>query len=440
MLLVILPVDLAMALQPAFPGAEGFGAISQGGRGGRVIKVTNLNASGSGSLTEACKATGARIVVFDVGGVINADIAIRDSNITIAGQSAPAPGITLAGRLFSWPRNKDERLHDIVIRFLRIRPPPTTGYNGDVVQLPNTERVILDHLSMSWANDEMIDIIYSSEFTLQWSTVEESDPHGHGKGVAHNFALLSAYHDSGNVSIHHNLFAHHSRRIPSLTPEAPGKNNDFRNNVIYNFREGLGHDGHKPAGGINMVGNYYKRGPSAWRLIPFNFVEEGSYYLFGNYFEGTGYFNDYRIQDTSLPFWVKEVKKGQVLKLAAKTAFVSTQSAEEAYKSIFLKAGSFPRDRVTLRTFMEVETGTGRWARRAPAKPSDGWFLSGLERGDKQKDTDGDGMPDEWERQNGLNFLDSLDINTALSSGYSAIETYLHERAEQLLKYHIATD
>ena len=202
---------------PAFPGAEGFGATSLGGRGGRVMKVTNLNASGPGSLQEACAAEGPRIVVFDVAGVIRGDVAIKHPRITIAGQTAPAPGITIEGRLLSRPEPW-ARLHDIVVRFLRFRPRPSTGHDGDAVQLPDTERVMLDHLSLAWANDETVDIIHASEVTLQWSTLEESDVEGHAKGAGHNFGLLSAYPGSGNVSILHNLFAHHSRRSPSLSP------------------------------------------------------------------------------------------------------------------------------------------------------------------------------------------------------------------------------
>lgn len=212
---------------PAFPGAEGFGAVAMGGRGGKVIKVTNLNSSGPGSLQAACEAKAPRMVVFEVGGVIRGDIAIKHSYITIAGQTAPSPGITIEGRLLSRPEPW-QRLHDIVVRFIRIRPPPTTGHEGDAIQLPDTERVILDHLSLSWANDEMIDVIHSSEFTLQWSTLEESDLEGHGKGVAHNYGIISAYPNSGNITIHHNLFAHQSRRSPSLTPYVPGKPSDFR--------------------------------------------------------------------------------------------------------------------------------------------------------------------------------------------------------------------
>lgn len=261
---------------PAFPGAEGFGAVAMGGRGGKVIKVTNLNSSGPGSLQAACEAKAPRMVVFEVGGVIRGDIAIKHSYITIAGQTAPSPGITIEGRLLSRPEPW-QRLHDIVVRFIRIRPPPTTGHEGDAIQLPDTERVILDHLSLSWANDEMIDVIHSSEFTLQWSTLEESDLEGHGKGVAHNYGIISAYPNSGNITIHHNLFAHQSRRSPSLTPYVPGKPSDFRNNVVYNFREGLTHDGHVPQEAINLIGNYYKRGPNSEKIIPFAFVPEGRY-------------------------------------------------------------------------------------------------------------------------------------------------------------------
>ena len=416
---------------PAFPGAEGFGAITVGGRGGRVIRVTNLNADGPGSFKAACAAQGPRIVVFEVAGVIQGDVAIRDSNITIAGQTAPAPGITLEGMLYSWPHKENERLHDIVIRFLRVRPPPTTGHNGDAIQLPNTERVILDHLSLSWANDEIIDIIYSSEVTIQWSTIEESDPLGHGKGVPHNFAILSAYQRSGNVSIHHNLFANHSRRIPSLTPETKAKPGDFRNNVIYNFKEGLGHDGHTPKAGINLIANYYKRGPNAWTILPFNFHKQGQYFVSGNYIDGKEY------EDTNnklFPLWLKSGReKGRQRHSAFTVATVKTDTAEIAYQRVLDKAGMFPRDRVTKRTIHEVKTGKGNWSRNAPLKPGRDWFLQGMAKESKKPDFDHDGMPDSWEKKNKLNPLNGEDHKYIMPSGYSAIETYINERAEELL-------
>jgi hypothetical protein len=136
---VLLSAPAGGAELPAFSGAEGFGAVAVGGRGGKVIKVTTLASSGPGSLQAACAEEGPRIVVFDVGGVIRGDVAITHSFITIAGQTAPSPGITIEGRLLARP-DPFRRLNDIVVRFIRIRPAPTTGHTGDAVQLPDTGR------------------------------------------------------------------------------------------------------------------------------------------------------------------------------------------------------------------------------------------------------------------------------------------------------------
>lgn len=419
---------LASDTLPAFPGAQGFGAEAIGGRGGRIIKVTNLNASGPGSLQMACATHGPRIVVFDVGGVIHGDVSIVHSNITIAGQTAPAPGITIAGRLLAQPQN-EERLHDIVVRFLRLRPPPAIGEQGDAIQLPKSERIMLDHLSLAWANDEMIDIIHSSEVSVQWSTIEESDPDGHGKAVPHNFAILSAYPGSGNVSIHHNLFAHHARRLPSVSPGVKGKPDDFRNNVIYNFRDGLTHEGHKPKAPINVVANYYKRGPNANIIYPFQFDPSGRYYLADNYFDGLGVIDDPRITGVSLPSWIRFRKKGRVLQEPIAVAAVTTSTALQAYRQVLDQAGAWPRDRVTLRTLDEVRNGTGRWGRNAPANPDNDWFLKDLSRASPEPDTDNDGMPDRWEQAHGLDHKNPADHNRFMHSGYTAIEDYLNERA-----------
>jgi len=359
-------------------------------------------------------------------------VAIRHSYITIAGQTAPSPGITIEGRLLSRP-DPWRRLHDIIVRFIRIRPPPTTGHAGDAIQLPDTERVILDHLSLSWANDEMIDICHSSEFTVQWCTIEESDTEGHGKGGAHNFGIISAYPNSGNISIHHNLFAHHSRRSPSLSPYVPGKPGDFRNNIVYNFHEGLTHDGHTPLAPINFIGNYYKRGPSSDRIFPFVFHKKGQYYLEGNFIEGFGEFGNPWDRRVRLPPWVQVNRHGKRLYRPADAAFVTTHTALEAYRRVLAGAGCFPRDRVTVRAVQEVIDGKGQWGRNAPAKPTDAWFLDGLLREKPALDTDGDGIPDAWEDAHGLNKRDPNDHNKKMPSGYTAIEEYINERAEILI-------
>jgi pectate lyase len=432
-LFVIVSSSVRGAELPAFPGAEGFGAVAVGGRGGKIMKVTNLNPSGPGSLQAACEAEGPRIVVFEVGGVIRGDVFIRHSYITIAGQTSPAPGITIEGRLLSRP-DPWKRLRDIIVRFIRIRPPPTTGYDGDAVQIPDAERVILDHLSMSWANDEMIDICHSSEVTVQWCTIEESDTVGHGKGTPHNFALISTYPKSGNISIHHNLFAHHARRSPSLSPYVPGKPGDFRNNIVYNFHQGLTHDGHTPKAPINFIGNYYKRGPSAGEIIPFVFHKEGQYYLEGNFIEGFGELVDSGDRSEKHPQWVKFNREGERFTRPAVVAPVTTHRAPEAYSWVLSEGGCFPRDRVTKRTVQEVMDRTGRWGRNAPAKPNDEWFLEGLSRGKLPMDSDGDGIPDVWEDARGLKKRDSHDHTRRMPSGYTAIEEYINERAEVLVR------
>jgi pectate lyase len=433
-LVIILDLSSRVNAEPkSFPGAEGFGAISKGGRGGKIIKVKNLNSNGLGSLQAACELEYPRIVVFEVGGVIRGDVFIRDGGITIAGQTAPVPGITIDGRLLSRP-NPWKRLSDIIVRYIRIRPPPTTGHDGDAVQMPDTERVILDHLSLSWANDEMIDICHSSEVTIQWCTIEESDTEGHGKGVAHNFGIISAYANSGNISIHHNLFAHHSRRSPSLSPYVPGKPGDFRNNIVYNFHEGLTHDGHKPQAPINFISNYYKRGPSSKRVYPFVFHKAGQYYLEGNFIEGFGESGDPRDRSIKYPRWVEFNRYGEKLPVPAVVSPVTTQAAKEAYRLVLSEGGCFPRDRVTRRTVQEVIDGTGKWGRNAPANPTDEWFLDGLLREKPPLDTDGDGLPDVWENTHGLNKSDPKDHNKIMPSGYTAIEEYINERAEILLR------
>lgn len=396
-----------------------------------MIRVTTLASSGPGSLQEAAAASGSRTVVFAVGGVIRGDVAIKHSHITIAGQTAPSPGITLEGRLVARPEPW-RRLQDIVVRFLRIRTPPGHGDQGDAVQLPDTERVMLDHLSLSWATDETVDVIHSSEVTLQWSTLEESDPSGHTSGRRHNFGLISAYPGSGNISIHHNLFAHHSRRSPSLSPYVKGKPGDFRNNVVYDFAEGLAHDGHVPQEAINLIGNYYRRGPSAWRIAPFVLHPQGVYCIGGNYVEGIGYLDQVRSLRRRVPAWLRLPREGALALRPAPVASVETHTAADALALVLAQAGAFPRDRITQRTVRETERGEGTWRRNAPPAPGDDWYLAGLPKETAAMDSDGDGMPDAWEDAQGLHKRDPTDHTRPLANGYSAIETYMNERAAAL--------
>jgi len=418
---------------PAFPGAEGFGAGAVGGRGGKVIKVTNLNDKGPGSLQAACQAKGPRIVVFEVSGVIRGSVTITEPHITIAGQTAPGGGITIEGMLCTKYRIQPA-LKEIVVRFLRIRRDRHFGVNGDAIQISSVRNVILDHVSLSWANDESIDMSGCSNVTVQWCTIEESDKLGHTKPGSHNYGPLFCGGGSGNISIHHNLLAHHSRRCPALIPETPGWPGDFRNNVVYDFREGLSREGRTRMAPINLVNNYYKRGPSAGRIRLFSLVPEVKYHIQGNFVEGVGVIGDPRLHRTKAPAWLQLDAAGEVLAEPAKVAPVKTHSAQEAYRLILARAGCFPRDRLTKRTIGEVVKGTGQWGRNAPLKLTDEWYMQGLAPARAPVDTDGDGMPDEWEKARGLNPRSAADGTRAMPSGYAAVEEYVNARADELIE------
>ncbi len=427
---------------PSFPGAEGFGAKSAGGRGGRVIKVTNLNASGPGSLQAACEAEGPRIVVFEVSGVIKGRIQIKHPRITIAGQTAPGAGITIVGMLMN-PYRIKPNLHDVIIRHLRVRPLPATGKtsSNDCLQLTDIDRLMIDHVSVSWGSDENMDLCNLRDITVQWSTIEESDMTGHVKGQ-HNFGMIMGY-SGRDATVHHNLFAHHLRRAPLCGLELL----DHRNNVIYNMRRGIywhpaKMNQQRPGKGFraNIVGNYFKPGPDAPKtgddldqpLVDATALEE--LYAENNFFSWVG-----RVVD----IWKHPLKQGVLLQYPVRIDTpwpappVTTHAPGEAYGMVLASAGAFPRDTVSLRTVREVRTGTGSWGRHDPP----GSLMEGLKPVKPPQDSDNDGMPDPWERARGLNPQDASDANKTVPAGassgnrhmgYSYIEFYLNELADKL--------
>lgn len=263
----------ALAQAPAFPGAEGHGRYVTGGRGGRVVHVTNLNDSGTGSFREAVK-SGNRIIIFDVAGIIalKSDLKIAD-NITILGQTAPSPGITL--RYYTVQPGSNN-----IIRFLRIRRGQEKNINdgADATWQRYKTGIIFDHCSFSWSIDEVASFYDNNNFTMQWCTVAESltNP-GHSKG-AHGYGGIWG---GKLASFHHNFVGHLMNRGPRFNGARYGwtgytsnkdydtykwkntvqaENVDFRNCVMYNA-QGTCYGG--PGGGqINIVNNYYKAGPS----------------------------------------------------------------------------------------------------------------------------------------------------------------------------------
>jgi pectate lyase len=410
---------------PAFPGAEGWGAYTPGGRGGRIIHVTNLNTSGPGSLQAACSATGKRIVVFDTSGLIDGPVTIEHGNVTILGQTARGAGITIGGK-FAAQSPDSARLSDIVVRFLRIRPEQLSAGDGsdqDAIQFNQVDRTILDHISVAWSTDENIGFYMARHSTVQWCSIEEACTAGHYKGM-HNFGLLCGP-DGGPISVHHNLFANNSRRHPAI---ANGPS-DVRNNVVYNARDGFLHDNPPNKLGFNIVGNYYKRGPSSDKIFPFCFADSALYYLRDNYVDGVGMVNN----PWELTALSQSFSHYCPLGIRSRTEFatppVTTHRSRDAYYLVLERAGCFPRDILTRLTVADVRSRSGHWGKR---EISD--LMAGLTSAAPGADSDRDGLPDTWERRHGLDPGDSTDCGAIIQSGYTALEEYANRLAEALLE------
>ncbi|MFO7974236.1 MAG: pectate lyase [Candidatus Hydrogenedentota bacterium] len=409
----------------AFPEAEGFGAFAKGGRGGRVIAVTNLedyvpgkNEPIPGSLRAACEATGPRIVVFRVSGTIalKATLAITEPYLTLAGQSAPGDGVCLKDHGVSI-----RDTHDIVIRYLRSRPGDELGITLDALSTGGGSRnVILDHCSASWANDEVLSVSGAGQdnITVQWCFITESMNESHHEKGAHGYGTL--LRTDGRVTFHHNLYAHHRTRCPrpGTYGDPPGLLLDFRNNVVYNWRGPAGYSAADPVR-MNYVGNYLKPGPST-RDKTHAFQVGGPATMLcvaDNVVEGVDTKDDWAL--------ISGKKEGTRAKTPFDTAPMPTDSAEEAFETVLGNAGATlpKRDAVDARVVQSVHEGTGAiidsqadvggWPEYAPASPP--------------ADTDQDGMPDKWEKQHGLNPQHPAD-NTADpdGDGYTNIEEFLN--------------
>ena len=418
---------------PAFPGAEGFGSTTPGGRGGKVILVTNLNDSGPGSLREACEATVPRIVIFRVSGLITlaTPIVIKNPFITIAGQTAPGDGICLRNSSFA------VATHDVVVRYLRSRLGDLRGDEEDCITLAHGARnVILDHCSATWSIDEALSLAGDvSDATVQWCLIAEPlNKSKHKKGPHSCGSLARA---NGPISLHHNLWAHCNSRNPRLGDNygrAPYPTYDVRNNVIYDFGaicSGLTQGILK----VNYIANYIRPGPSSKARFPIQVggPSEMLFYIRDNYFEG----NATLTADNSLFFDPVEIGgKRQVDTVASpfKSPEVETLSAEDAYKAVLAFVGaSLPvRDGVDARIIDEVrkrggsiidsQNQVGGWPSYRSKKPP--------------KDSDNDGMPDDWETAHGLDPHNPADAGLDRDGdGYTNVEEYLNSITSKAKHY-----
>lgn len=416
-------ITLHVHALPAFPGAEGFGSDTVGGRGGKVYYVTNLDNAGPGSLREAVEASGPRMVLFKVSGTIKLShhLKITDPFITIAGHTAPGDGITLRGGSLR------VATHDVVIRFIRSRLGSENPKQEDAISIDSgARRVVLDHVSASWSIDEALspsgDI---QDVTIQWSIISESLRKSvHSKGSHGYGSLLRA---TGGVSLHHNLWAHHDARNPRFGDnyfrgDAPTF--DFRNNVIYgwgNMCSGLV-DG---AMQVNYINNYLKPNAQSSEDPPIvlnsKANEKTRFYLEGNVVLGRDLAHANAYFDTSM---VNSAPGYSLASTPFITPAVKTDRAELAYARVLAHAGaSLPaRDTVDLRVIGQVKTGTGQMI----DSPADVGGWPELQSAKAPQDSDSDGMPDDWEMAQGLDPKDPADGTKLRTDGYTELEHYLH--------------
>ena len=409
---------------PSFPGAEGFGSTTPGGRGGKVIFVTNLDDAGPGSFRAACEAEGPRIVIFRVSGLITlaSPIVIRQPYVTIAGQTAPGDGICLRNYTFV------VATHDVIVRYLRSRLGDLSRQEADSITLAaGAENVILDHCSATWSVDEALSLAGNvSNVTVQWCLIAEGLNHSkHTKGP-HGYGSLSRA--NGPVTWHHNLWAHNNARNPRLGDNygrPPYPTFDVRNNVIYNYGEiasGLTQGVLK----VNYVGNYIRPGPDSKALTPIHIggPSDLSFYIRDNVFEG----NTAATVDNSQffePVVINGKRQVQTVSEPFNSQPVTTVSARSAYEAVLQSVGaSLPRrDSVDARIVAEVRRRKGSII-DSQAQVG-GW--PELKSKAAPVDSDSDGMPDSWERRHGLNPHDAGDgVTDKDSDGYTNVEEYLN--------------
>lgn len=421
-------VPAAGQLLTAFPGAEGAGKWTAGGRGGRVIAVTNLKDAGPGSLRAAVEAAGRRTVVFRVGGTIflKSPLRVRQPFLTLAGQTAPGGGITVAGHEFRIEAG------EVIARYLRFRPGDVSGRDVDAVSVVKGRNIILDHLSASWGVDETLSVgPDASEVTVQWCLISESLHRSvHSSGEPHGKGSLLRGRHGARLSFHHNLYAHHADRAPmvqGLDPAAQdplGVRLDFRNNVIYDWGsvaegwEAAGANRNREAAArCNFVNNAYLTGPGTapgWLPVPQFPFYAYRYWAFeelstharahwsGNTCDGQPWKNNDGQPD---PTWMVSVPASVagVYFLAQPAPFENAElpavTADEAVLRVLAGVGaSRVSDAVDLRVLNQVLTRGGDLI--DSQNDVGGW--PALAGGPAPPDRDRDGLPDAWEREHDL--------------------------------------
>ncbi|MGD9929550.1 MAG: polysaccharide lyase family 1 protein [Mangrovibacterium sp.] len=434
----------------AFPGAEGYGKYTTGGRDGKVHYVTTLQDDYSvGSLRYAINQSGARTIVFAVSGEIKlkSNLTISNGDLTIAGQTSPGEGICI--RDHSVVVNAS----NVIIRFIRFRLGDETKTENDAIWGRNQSDIIIDHCSMSWSTDECASFYDNSNFTMQWCILSESLRNSvHDKGT-HGYGGIWG---GKKASFHHNLLAHHDSRNPrfcgSRYSNKPDEEVvDFRNNVLFNWG---GNTAYAAEGGsYNLINNYYKAGPASsnkGRIVQ-PYADNGSnaqpagvygkFYVSGNVMTASSAntadnWLGVNMHSSSFSSYAPGVTLND-LKLTepVNEPEITTHTAASAFAQVLAYAGaSLARDAVDIRITSEAESGIPTYMDGGNGSSNGlidtqsaigGW--SALANGDVPTDTDLDGMPDTWETTNKLNPLDPSDRNNKkLDNRYTNLEVFLN--------------
>jgi pectate lyase len=423
---------------PAFPGAEGFGAQTPGGRGGRVIEVTNLNDRGPGSLRAAVEAEGPRLVVFRVAGTIevNSPLQILHPFITVAGQTAPGGGITLKngpGNLYAPLQIKT---HDVVVRYLRSRPGPSgvppakqDGSNVDALTLADLERdvfnVVIDHCSFSWSVDEVVNVWYdAADVTVQWCIMSEGLHEPRDRKGAGSKGPLFGGKGSGRISIHHNLMAHNVGRNPMI--KATGLVDVVNNVVFVPQTVAAVVDGELGPCHVNFVGNTVIAPNGDGLVYGVQVLGPRPVTLFVQSNHGPHRTRD----DLPESLFVSRRNQGHSRIIADRkpAPAITTVPAAEAYEPVLRSAGcAIPmRDAVDERIVADVKARRTRIVN----DPSEVGGWPNLPAGNPPADSDHDGMSDAWEERHGLNPNDPQDGPADQDGdGYTNVEEFLNSLA-----------
>ena len=423
---------------PAFPGAEGGGMYTTGGREGKVLYVTSLEDTNTqGTLRWAINQTGKRMILFKISGIIalNSTLEIKNGDLTIAGQTAPGDGICIKN--YSTVVKAD----NVIIRYIRFRMGDEKQTADDALWGRNQKNIIIDHCSMSWSTDECASFYDNTDFTMQWCILSES--------------LRNSVHDKGRhgyggiwggktASFHHNLLAHHDSRNPRMCGSRYSNQPDlelvdFRNNIIYNWGANSGYAGE--GGRYNFINNYYKPGPASsnrTRIFQPN-ADDGTnsqsagvwglFYVDGNYMSSSDAVTKDNWQGIT-PNPSSKNKNDLKSSVAFAVPEVSTHSAIMAYDKVRDLAGaSYVRDAVDERIVREVSdststyTGSNGSSKGLIDSQSDvgGWPTYNSDTA--PEDSDNDGIPNGWLEKN-YPGKTSTDKN---EEGYTYLEVYLND-------------